>query len=423
MQHKPFSRLFVAALGLCFLAMFCLAQEPRQEQVSSDLVPAENFGKTIPLWSYKVISSRGLPGNGFEGYMVGLDPSVKANQTKQTQIQTIILDFVLSFQDNNIIFDPTAVGPCLKDNNRNAVSATAVTLQSPLFLAFKYPKLNGVDLSKGLKKAPIMQYGDYFQRANFWQYVENTSYQVLLTGVIDVPTKVIKVPNLTGISRTPQVTGFCGPYGLIDINFFDGVVRTEINALKNNGLNPAQILPIILTDSVEFCDPLPDNCFVGYHSSYKNAAGDLQTYVVADFDTSGFLAGSAPTTFPLSHEIGEWMDDPVVSTPNKNGNSTPRWGSDTENVGQVPKDFCQDTLEVGDPLSMASPTYALKPFRVTQFNFSYTLQELAFFGWFYGDKSNFGSKPAGGVFSDNGTFTKDAGAIPKCKNGLTKSGA
>ena len=65
MQDKPFSRLFVAALGLCFLAMFCLAQEPRQEQVSSDLVPAENFGKTIPLWSYKVISSRGLPGNGW----------------------------------------------------------------------------------------------------------------------------------------------------------------------------------------------------------------------------------------------------------------------------------------------------------------------------------------------------------------------
>ena len=192
----------------------------------------------------------------------------------------------------------------------NAVSAAAVTLQWPLFLAFKYPKLNGVDVSKGLKKAPIMQYGDYFQRANIWQSVEDTSYQVLLTGVVDMPTKVIKVPNLVGISRIPRVTGFCGPYGLIDINFFDGVVRTEINSLKNDGLNPAQILPIILTDSIEFCDPLPDNCFVGYHSSYKNAAGDLQTYVVADFDTSGFLAATAPTTFPLSHEIGEWMDDP-----------------------------------------------------------------------------------------------------------------
>lgn len=274
--------------------------------------------------------------------MVGLDPSVKANQTKQTQIQTIILDFVLDFQDdNNITFDPTAAGRCLKDNNMNAVSATAVTLQSPLFLAFKYPKLNGVDVSKGLKKALIMQYGDYFQRANFWQYVENTSYQVLLTGVVDMPTKVIKVPNLVGIRR---ITAFCGPYGLIDLNFFDGVVRTEISSLKNDGLNPAQILPIMLTDSVEFCDPLPDNCFVGYHNSYQNAAGDLQTYVVADFDTSGFLAATAPRRFPLSHEVGEWMDDPVVSTPNKNGNTTPRWGSDTENVGQVPKDFCQDTL-------------------------------------------------------------------------------
>lgn len=67
MRRTLFSRLFVAALGLCFLATFCLAQKTPQEQVSGDLAAAEDFGKTIPLWSYKVVSSRAEPGNAFAG--------------------------------------------------------------------------------------------------------------------------------------------------------------------------------------------------------------------------------------------------------------------------------------------------------------------------------------------------------------------
>jgi hypothetical protein len=79
------------------------------------------------------------------------------------------------------------------------------------------------------------------------------------------------------------------------------------------------------------------------------------------------------------------MDDPLTT------NATPAWGK----VGQVVG--CQGNLEVGDPLSgTLYPSY------------TYHLQELAFFSWFFRQPSPFG---AGGPFSNNGTFTSDAGPV------------
>jgi hypothetical protein len=93
----------------------------------------------------------------------------------------------------------------------------------------------------------------------------------------------------------------------------------------------------------------------------------------------------------MSHEIAEWLDDPNGSNP------VPPWGAE----GQVQAGSCQNNLEVGDPLSpgFGTPT---NPFSVLMPNgVTYTLQELAYFSWFYGGAS-LGS---GGLYSDNGTFT------------------
>ena len=93
-------------------------------------------------------------------------------------------------------------------------------------------------------------------------------------------------------------------------------------------------------------------------------------------------------TLVISHEIGEWANDPFGT------NLVPPWGG----TGQVPG--CQDNLEVGDPLT---PTNILP---VTMPNgFSYKLQELAFFSWFFGGESI----GVNGWYSNNGTFTTDAG--------------
>ena len=79
-------------------------------------------------------------------------------------------------------------------------------------------------------------------------------------------------------------------------------------------------------------------------------------------------------------------------------NPTPAWG----HIGQV--NFCQDNLEVADPLTGTN----ISPI-VGKNGFTYHLQELAFFSWFY-------SSPSIGLhgwFSNNGTFMTDAG--PPCK--------
>jgi hypothetical protein len=79
-------------------------------------------------------------------------------------------------------------------------------------------------------------------------------------------------------------------------------------------------------------------------------------------------------------------------------NPTPAWGG----VGQVPPGSCQNNLEVGDPLSGTN----FSPIGGRN-GFTYHLQELAFFSWFYSSNST-------GIhdwFSDNDTFTTDAGPV------------
>ena len=93
----------------------------------------------------------------------------------------------------------------------------------------------------------------------------------------------------------------------------------------------------------------------------------------------------------MAHEVGEWANDPIGLNP------TPAWG----HIGQQPG--CQDNFEVGDPLSgTLVPTVTMPD------GFTYNLQELAYFSWFYGSPSI----GAGGDFSNNETFLTDAG--PPC---------
>lgn len=76
--------------------------------------------------------------------------------------------------------------------------------------------------------------------------------------------------------------------------------------------------------------------------------------------------------------------------------SAPLWG----NIGQVVG--CQNNLEVGDPLS--GTLFAT----LTINGADYHMQELAHFDWFFGTPST----AAGGLYSNNGTFTTPARPCP-----------
>jgi len=90
----------------------------------------------------------------------------------------------------------------------------------------------------------------------------------------------------------------------------------------------------------------------------------------------------------LSHEIGEWANDPNTV------NFVTAYG---------PSPFCQGNYETGDVL-----TGTFMPPVTGRNGFTYTLQELAFFSYFYGGPSI----AANGWFSNNNTIPTDAG--PAC---------
>ena len=84
------------------------------------------------------------------------------------------------------------------------------------------------------------------------------------------------------------------------------------------------------------------------------------------------------------------MNDPLGNNP------TPVWGG----IGQV--GGCQSNLEIGRSVERDHLP------AVTISSFTYHLQELAFFSWFYGGPS----LGVDGKFSNNGTFAGDAKMRP-----------
>jgi hypothetical protein len=157
------------------------------------------------------------------------------------------------------------------------------------------------------------------------------------------------------------------------------------------GLNGSQFPLFVFYNAVMsqgYSSNLNDCCILGYH----NALGSGQTYGVTEFEgRNQTLFGGVADVSTMSHEINEWTQDPLGTNP------TPAWG----NIGQVAG--CQGNYEVGDPLSGK-----LLPLTVMSNGFSYHLQELAFYSWFYGGPS----LGVNGWYSDHGTFTKAASACP-----------
>ena len=135
-----------------------------------------------------------------------------------------------------------------------------------------------------------------------------------------------------------------------------------------------------------------NNCCAGGYHSLTGYPIANKPYGVVDFDRTNFFVGP-PTgldTIVLSHEMGEFVNDPMGD------NLVPPWGGSGQVTG------CQNNLEVGDPLTGSNVPPVTMPN-----GFTYNLQELVFFSWFFGAPSI----GANGWFSNNGTFLSDAGQI------------
>ncbi len=337
-------------------------------ELTPDMVDRQvTSGTSIPMWKYTVTSP--LDGNKYTGVMVGHGPSTKTT----TSITTYLVPLVLRMPDGGV-FNPDTVDTCLPSPGGTDLK---IVQNSPIFRPanFTFGSVNVGDT----------QYTDAFQRANFWSTANGTNYHTHLK-TTTLSAVSIKVPS--GQGSTNAGLG-CGDLGVINYYWFDPYVTgTVIPSLASKGVGPTSLVIFLLKDVVMALggdSPYVNCCVLGYHGAFGSPT---QTYTPVDFDTTGAFGSVAEDTTIMSHEVGEWMDDPLGT------NATPPWG----NVGQVVG--CQNNLEVGDPLTGTQ----IPPITMSN-GFTYHLQELAFFPWFFRTSST----SVNGWFSDNGTFTSAQG--------------
>jgi hypothetical protein len=407
--------LLVVVFGLCFSATLAVGQSsqstthhqfqlktpPRitHSSLSSQAMKslATSPSNPLPVWDYQVISPR--DGFLYDGVIVGRNPNTRgtgAAVSVTTQVVPLILKFhrigtAVDFTTGAIT---TVSGDVSSDPTVADTGCFTGTANVPLKILAQSPLLKNADFNFGGTDVGTTQYTDAFQRGEFWRGIDKENYHVLLSPKILAPL-VVDVPAASGLSLVADVFGpsftMCSPEGLVDINFLDAVVVNALTQVK--GINPGTFpMFMIYNTGMSIGDPANINncCAGGYHSI--NPAGPLtfQTYSPFDFDVSGFFVPSANDTAIASHEVAEWINDPYIT------NATPAWG----HTGQV--GGCQNNLEVGDPLTGTEAPRVVMPN-----GFTYHLQELAFFSWFFGNPS----LAIHGWDSNNGTFLTDAGPV------------
>jgi hypothetical protein len=273
-------------------------------------------------------------GTNYSYNMVGTAPSTNSSTTIPVYI--IPIKVVITKRRTKTTFDPAHV---LSNGN----TVTTNTIVSPIFNSSTTYVQGGVNVG-------TTQYIDAFQRANFWGTVHtDSSYHLLLGTPTVLAEQTISPPSSSGTTGSPF--GFTA--GLVDINYFDAQLQGIISRFSQIQPNT---LPIFLTYDVYLTES-GGCCIGGYHSS-EGSVSSPQAYSYATYvDHPGEFAQDVSA---LSHEIGEWADDPLVV--NTNGNNTP----------------C-GILEVGDPLENDAN---FGGFPYVLHGFTYNLQDLATLPYF-----------------------------------------
>lgn len=348
-------------------------------------------GAPLPLWS----SSAEALGRSYKYTMVGTDPfEAQAAPSSRIGVDLVPVRFIFEYGEEapeQLEKKPTvydASGPLPECGISS--SAEELALQSPIFQKHPYT-VGGTFVGN-------VQYTDAVQRESFARQILgkgalNPHYHVVLAGK-KRPTLSIYVPYADGISLGSAVFGAnaCGGrVGIVGEGFVDGVIQTIIPQLaKMHEVRPNR-LPVFLFSNV-YMESFGGCCALGYHSGYEPTPGLVQYYATAEYDSTAIFPGEVADVSVLSHEMGEWVNDP-------NGNNeVPAWGHAGQQAG------CQANLEVGDPLAGKTVPVSM-PNGVT-----YHPQELAFFSWFFRQEPSIG---ANGWYSSNGTFTVGAG--PACR--------
>jgi hypothetical protein len=260
--------------------------------------------------------------------MVGTSPFT-TNTTTTITVDVIPVKMVYGSQNGNMTFDPMV-------DQQNGVSIIQNLLNSPL--------LNSLDWKWGATDVGSTQYIDAWQRGAFWGEVKtNTAYHVVLA-----PTTLSEVshtvqPGNGSVMNNPFGSGVVGTE---NIGVFDTAIQGWIAGFSQ--VNPSTF-PLFVTDNIYLTSG--GCCIGGYHSAEANG----QTYGYSTYVTSP--GAFSEDISALSHEVGEWYDDPA-----------------THNRG-----YCGGLLEVGDPLE-GKANYGTFP--VTFGGVTWHPQALVFISYF-----------------------------------------
>jgi hypothetical protein len=354
--------------------------------------------KTIPMWQGKD------PSNTYTFNMVGTDPTIMG--AGNTTISTFIvpLRFTTSVPPKQYVFDPENDDSC----SPSKTPALNMVQASPIFKTItKSVTVPVIGDSLG-----VGQFVSLFQRANFFAYTakgqKSPNYQVTLEQVLENreenPHKTITLPTITSPTSTPNILmGPCNPVGLYEIHAFDSLVTTTLLPdLYAHGVKPTTLAIFLLANVVLYdTNATTGCCILGYHSAMIAQNNAVQTYVVANYETSGLFPG-APDITAMAGAIAGWMNDPVPnSVALSNSIPTPLQAPPPQSATPCYAVFPNDQIvpaggavitpsasqTILEPVDPIFPLNAVIPgnnvFGITMSKFLYHVPDLAFTSWFY----------------------------------------
>lgn len=291
---------------------------------------------SVPYFS----GSFAFEGKTFPYTVVGAKPQDGGTTLVPTQLIPVSLLFDGYVDENGdpVVLDPGPIVPKIKN--------------SPNFRSAAY-------------QTGFTQLSDAVQRAQFNGTMAQDWHTLLDSPQVFKPVNIVVPRGLARVYRNP---GNGIVFAIVDSAFF----ISQLNTIVQMANLRTDALAILLTNNV-LLSPESDVkrcCVLGFHTAFD--AGEqanrrvVQTLVWASWTDQGVLGSSLGDVTAMSHEIGEWMNDPFGS------NFVPAWQYAVPSLG------CQSTLETADPVAaLPNSTYP-----VSIDGFTYHPQTQLLLSWF-----------------------------------------
>jgi hypothetical protein len=359
------------------------------------LAPAQDSSQTPShpiVVSHEFLASQGI----IPKHLAFSTTSAATNAALRAQVPRVVTlpHFTRSFTFGGTVFPYTMIGQDPASNNPTDIDTTYV----PMSFVFQgITDAHGVvitidanAITDEVKGSPLfqntglpngaLQFEDAQMRAEFFPLLDgpDSNWHVRLNTPQTLTPVTIAVPRDDAELFQDPVSGEI--LAIVDINF----LVSKLNTLfRSEGISSTTI-PIFITRNTVYATVTKGKtnfntcCIGGFHSAFEKVIGKnvfVQTFAFTtslDGPVAKFTFGD-PGVFadinPLSHELGELLNDPFVN------NRTPRY-----QLPGLPPGVCQGNLEVGDNIENLSPDYTI----ISLNGFNYHPQTLSLLQWYEG---------------------------------------